>query len=75
MANLQIGDRVTVEFVPLYDWQSPKKCIHAIVAAGINNEKYCEYVHIHTDELTEQKHFIGIYSGHYNTSVYKITKE
>jgi len=74
MENLQIGDMVTVELIPSYDWESPKKCIHAIVA-GIYNEKYCERVHIHTDELTEQKHFNGIYSGHYMIGAYKITKE
>ena len=74
MENLTIGDRVTVEFIQTENWHSPRKCIHAIVA-GITTGKYSNNIHIHSDELTEQKHFNGIYSGHYNTGAYMITKE
>lgn len=74
MTNLKIGDLVSVEFIQTENWHSPRKCIHAIVA-GIRNEKYSTYVHIHTDNKTEQKHYNGLYDGHYNTSAYSIIKE
>ena len=74
MKTLKIGDRATVEFIQTEVWHSPSKCIHAIVT-GITEGKYSNSVHIHSDELTEQKHHNGIYSGHYNTSAYLITKE
>jgi len=74
MENLKVGNRVTVNLIKKESWYSPVKCIHAIVA-GITEGKYSNSIHIHVDKLTEQKHYNGIYDGHYNTNAYLITKE